>query len=130
MAKVTFNFDKLKRETFRRVGFLLVFQARRNMQERSYGRVYLRKGGKSHTASKWGDSPNNDTLALTRSIRYETIGNTLLFGAGDAVVNYAKYLESKKILNRPNLAKSVDQQEKHITAEVELLFKKAAGFKK
>jgi hypothetical protein len=78
------------------------------MAEISYGKTYV-VDGKVRIASKRGDTANNQTYALTKSLRYEINGNTLAFGGGNEEVDYASDLELIK--NRPNFVKSFHQKE-------------------
>ena len=68
--KIQFDFDSLARQALKEIGDILVKQGRENMDKISYGRVYI-IGGKPHIASKPGDSPNNMTGELRKTIRYE-----------------------------------------------------------
>jgi len=63
------------------------------------------------------------TGAYRDTIRFEVNGKNMKFGAGDATVNYVKYLEGG--LNRPNIVKSIVQNTEKINQEVTELFKKA-----
>lgn len=118
--KIKFDFNIMSHRALSKVGYVLVKQARDNMQEISHGRVY-KINGKNHIASKPGDTANNLSGDLTSTIRYDIRGRTLIFGAGDASVDYAKYLEGK--MNRPNIIKSIHQNSDKISAVIGKLFK-------
>ena len=118
--KIEFDFDKMSHRALSKVGYILVKQGRDNMQEISHGRVY-KINGKNHIASKPGDTANNLSGDLTSTIRYDIRGRTMTFGAGDASVDYAKYLEGK--LNRPNIIKSIHQNSDKISTIIAKLFK-------
>ena len=122
--KLKFNFAELAGHTLNTIGTALVDQARSNMDQISYGRVYI-IGGKRHIASKRGDSPNNLSRDLRGTIRFETQGRTMEFGAGDQKVDYAKHLENKAGLDRPNIVKSVEQRRSEIEREVAQFFVKS-----
>lgn len=130
MPKITFDFNKLAKGTLHTVGHILVEQGRENMDKTSYGRVYI-IGGRKHIASRSGDTANNLSGALRDSIRYELQGNVLEFGAGNANIKYAKYLENgtKKIDKRPNYTKSLMQNKSKIDVEIKKLLKESLGFK-
>lgn len=107
--------EQFTKEALEVIGGVLVDQAQTNMRNVSNGRVYI-IGGKAHIASKAGDSPNNQSGALSDSIRFEIDGNILEFGAGDENIDYAKYLEigTGKMEARPNYTKSILQNETKI----------------
>lgn len=105
---VSFDFDEMLTKAFPRMGGALVNQARANMAEISYGHTYV-VNGRIRIASKRGDTANNQTHDLTKSLKYERHGRTLEFGGGNDRVNYAGDLELRK--NRPNFVKSFRQKE-------------------
>ena len=117
--KIKFDFDNLAQKALTDIGDTLVKQGRANMDKISHGRVYI-IGGKPHVASKVGDSPNNMTGDLRKTIRYEVKGRTLEYGSGNGTVNYAKYLEGN--MNRPNITRAIVQSETEIRTRVEKLF--------
>ncbi len=119
---IAFDFDKLAKETLEVIGNTVSKQAKENMDKVSHGRAYV-IGGKVHIASKKGDSPNNMTGAYRDTIRFEVNGKTMKFGAGNATVDYVKYLEGG--LDRPNIVKSIVQNTEEINKEVTELFRKA-----
>ena len=125
MPRLNFDFDRLANRTNNIIGERLVKQARKNMDQVSYGRSYI-IGGRTHIASKSGDSPNNMTKALRGTIRYEKDGTDLIFGAGSSDVNYAKFLElgTEKMDPRPNYEKSIRQQQDNIDREVNYLLQR------
>lgn len=127
---IKLDINKLIFFTLNEIGGILQAQAIKNLDKISYGRVYI-IGGKKHIASKAGDSPNNMTGALRKTVRYEIKGNVLEFGAGNRKVNYAKYLElgTGKMDARPNVHKSI-LQNKHkielaIKAQIKEMIKNA-----
>lgn len=123
MKKFVFDFDAFAKSALDEIGDVLVEGAKDNMDDVSIGRIYL-INGKTHIASKEGDTANNLSGALKNSIRFETQGNILEFGAGDEKINYAKYLENPNILNRPNYTKTILANEKKIDKVIkEELFK-------
>ena len=105
---VTFDFDEMLTKAFPRMGGALVNQARANMAEISYGKTYV-VNGRVRIASKPGDTANNQTHDLTKSLRYDIQGHNLEFGGGTDRVTYAGHLELLK--NRPNFVKSFRQKE-------------------
>lgn len=109
------DMEQFTKEALSAIGGVLVDQAKTNMRNVSAGRVYI-IGGKAHVASKAGDSPNNLSGELSKSIRFEIEGNILEFGAGDERINYAKYLEvgTSKMDSRPNYTKSILQNKTKI----------------
>lgn len=109
------DMEQFTKEALQAIGGVLVDQAQTNMRNVSMGRVYI-IGGKTHIASKAGDSPNNQSGALSKSIRFEIDGNILEFGAGDEKINYAKHLElgTSKMGVRPNYTKSILQNKTKI----------------
>ena len=111
-----FDFDKFSKSVLSEIGDVLVEQSKENMDEISNGRVYV-IGGKTHIASKAGDSPNNLSGELKNTIRYDIQGNILEFGAGNETVNYAKYLEkgTQRIKVRPNYTKTIIQKSPKIS---------------
>ena len=117
--KIQFDFEGLARQALTEIGDTLVKQGRANMDKISYGRVYV-IGGKPHIASKPGDSPNNMTGDLKKTIRYEIRGRILEYGSGNVAVNYAKYLEGN--MNRPNITKSILQSQSDIETRVNQFF--------
>lgn len=128
--KIHLDFDKLANKSLTVIGDTLVRQAKLNMKKVSYGRVYM-VGGRIHIASRAGDTANNMSGTLSRTIRYEKQGYILEFGAGNEKVNYAKYLENgtRKMGARPNYTKSILQNEKKINAEIEKILKKSIKVK-
>ena len=116
---IQFDFESLARQALADIGDTLVKQGRANMDKISYGRVYI-IGGKPHIASKPGDSPNNMTGDLRKTIRYEIRGRILEYGSGNVAVNYAKYLERN--MNRPNITKSIVQSQQDIETRVNQFF--------
>ncbi len=85
------------------IGTKLVEEAKLRMLEPSTGRRYNIKG-KVHVASRPYHSPNILSRKLYDSVRYENVdNNTIVFGAGDSNIPYAKYLEdgTRKMLPRP-----------------------------
>lgn len=128
-ATIKFDFYKFIGGAFKEVGRGLVGQARRNMNKKSFGRVYI-IGGKKHIASKYGDPPNNMTGALRDSIGYKVNFRELEFGSGSNSVMYSKYLENKEGLNRPNIKKSVFQRTYETHAIIKKRFEKSFRFKR
>ena len=112
------RFEKIFKRSFNKIGSSLVASAQKNMDRISYGRRY-KIGGRVHVASKKGDSANNLSGDLRETIRYEIKNGVMEFGAGDTKVDYAKYLEYKKILDRPNFKKSIRQNKGLIKKEIE-----------
>ena len=92
-----FDFDAFAKQTLSEIGDILVDEAKSNMDKISNGRVYI-VGGKIHIASRAGDSPNNLSGNLKKTIRHEVENTTLEFGAGNETINYAKFLEPTCIL--------------------------------
>ena len=107
---VTFDFDEMLTKAFPRMGGALVNQARANMAEISYGHTYV-VNGRVRIASKPGDTANNQTHDLTKSLRYVVQGHNLEFGGGNEKVDYAADLEDKNYMDRPNFVKSFRQKE-------------------
>jgi len=129
--KIDFDFNSLAKGTLKTIGAIVVKQAKDNMDKVSYGRVYI-VGGKSHIASKGGDTANNMSGALKNTIRFKIQGNTMDFGAGNSSVDYAKFLEvgTKGMKSRPNYTKSIVENTAKINAEIQTLFAKSLGFTK
>lgn len=130
MPKIDFDFDKLAKNALSEIGGILVDKAKDNMEEVSFGRSYV-IGGRVHIASKAGDTANNQSGALSKTIRYEIGGRIMEFGAGNAEVDYAKYLElgTSKMDKRPNYTKTIIQNEKQINKKVHDLFMQGLRFK-
>lgn len=103
-----FDFKKFANEALSEIGDVLVSEAQGNMDEVSSGRLYL-VGGKVHVASRAGDSPNNMSGELKKTIRFKIQGKVLEFGAGNEKIDYAKFLElgTNKMAVRPNYTKSI-----------------------
>ncbi|MDY0193657.1 MAG: HK97 gp10 family phage protein [Aliarcobacter butzleri] len=103
-----FDFDAFAKQTLNEIGDILVDEAKSNMDKISNGRVYI-VGGKTHIASRAGDSPNNLSGNLKKTIRHEVENTTLEFGAGNETINYAKFLEdgTQKMDARPNYTKTI-----------------------
>ncbi len=99
---IQFNFKKFAKEALLKSGKALVIQARNNLKTVSRGRKYNIKG-RMHTASRPYNSPNNMTKSLESSIGSAIVSNALVFGGGNARVNYAKFLElgTRNIEPRP-----------------------------
>ena len=118
-----FDFDRFANKALNTIGDVLVEQAQDNMQEVSFGRTYI-IGGKAHIASKAGDTANNQSGALSKTIRYEVKSKIMEFGAGNEEIDYAKFLEegAGKMDSRPNYTKSIIQNERDINSKVEKLF--------
>lgn len=129
MPKIQFDFNRLANGTLNTIGVILTKQAKDNMSKVSFGRVYV-VGGKAHIASKGGDTANNMSGALSDTIRFKIQGKKMDFGAGNAKVDYAKYLEvgTSKMDERPNYVKSIIQNEAVINTQVQRLFEKSLGF--
>ena len=118
---VELDFDALAEDALNEVGKILKKDAKENMDKTSYGyRKYSHKVGRVRWVSRRGDSPNNETGDLNKTIDYKVSGRFMEFGAGNSRVNYAKYLEGN--LNRPNITKSVDSGKKKIEEELERKF--------
>lgn len=113
MAKFEFDFDKFAKKSLDEIGGVLVESAKENMNKTSFGRTYV-INGKSHIASKRGDTANNLSGDLKGTIRFVTSGNILEFGAGNESISYAKYLENPNVLNRPNYTKTLLENEARI----------------
>jgi len=126
MPKIHFDFDKLAKGSLDHIGTILVKQAKGNMNKTSYGKTYI-IGGKVHIASRVGDSPNNLSGALNKSIRFEIHGRKMKFGAGNESIRYAKFLElgTRKMSKRPNYTKSIMQNKHEIDLELKRLFEKS-----
>ncbi|NYT46361.1 MAG: hypothetical protein H0A75_00185 [Candidatus Methanofishera endochildressiae] len=105
---------------FTKIGEKLVEKAVDNMDDYSHGRTVI-SHGRLHTVSVRGQTANNDTGDLVKTIRYEITpnSNTMKFGAGNRDIDYAAALEDKNKLNRPNFRKSVEQLKSEIDAIVE-----------
>ena len=129
MNPITFYFHKMAKESLHLIGGEIVKQAKKNMDQKSVGRTYI-IGGKTHIASKDGDTANNQTGKLKQSIRYELNGLKMKFGAGNSSIDYAGYLEegTSKMGKRPNCDKSINQKETVINAEIDKIYKKAVGY--
>lgn len=128
---IEFDFESFAKSVLSEVGDILVKQSKENMDEISNGRVYI-IGGKIHIASKAGDSPNNLSGELKKSIRYEVDANILEFGAGNEKINYAKYLEkgTQKMDARPNYTKTILDKKSSIDRVVMKAVKENIRFKK
>lgn len=122
-----FDYSRFADKALNKIGDVLVEQAQDNMEKVSVGRVYI-VGGKAHIASKAGDTANNMSGALSKTIRFEIQGKVLEFGAGNGVIDYAKYLENPNGLNRPNYTKSILQNKSKIDKVVQDEFMKAMRF--
>ena len=105
---IDINMDKVIGKTLNKIGLLWRNQARVNMDTISRG---VKRG--NHIASKRGDSPNNETGELRKTLRYQRYRNILRVGGGNAKINYLKYLEGEG-LNRPNVIKSIRQNKTEI----------------
>ena len=118
--------DKLLHDSLSTIGKILVKRAKKNMIKISYGRRYI-INGRVHIASKAGDTANNMSGALSRTIRYKTMGNIMEFGAGNKKINYAKFLElgTKKMDKRPNYHKTLLQAKPQIERELLRAFREA-----
>lgn len=129
MHKIVFDFDRFASKTLGEIGEILVDNSRKNMDKISHGRVYV-VGGRVHIASKAGDTANNMTGALKKTIRFEIQGKVLEFGAGNSQVDYAKYLEmgTEKMAKRPNYTKTIVQNQDKINAKVKKLFEDSIRF--
>jgi len=129
MPKLRFDFDVFAKRTLTEIGGILTHQAKGNMDKISHGRAY-KVGGKIHIASKAGDTANNMSGALRNTIRFKVGGNVLEFGAGNAQVNYAKFLEmgTGNIDKRPNYTKSIIQNEAKINLKIQKLFADSIRF--
>lgn len=129
MPKYRFDFDKLANKVLNEIGEILVKQAKDNMDEISYGRVY-KVGGRIHIASKPGDTANNMSGALKDTIRFKIYGKVLEFGAGNEKINYAKFLEigTSKMDKRPNYTKSIFQNKRKIDEKVLKLFEESIRY--
>ncbi len=127
---IEFDFENFSKTVLKEIGDVLVEQAKENMNEVSNGRVYI-IGGKTHIASKAGDSPNNLSGELNKTIRYEVDANTLEFGAGNENINYAKYLEkgTQKMDARPNYTKTILEKKSSIDRVVMKAVKNNIRFK-
>lgn len=127
---IEFDFENFSKTVLKEIGDVLVEQAKENMNEVSNGRVYI-IGGKTHIASKAGDSPNNLSGELNKTIRYEVDANTLEFGAGNDSINYAKYLEkgTQKMDARPNYTKTILEKKSSIDRVVMKAVKNNIRFK-
>lgn len=127
---IEFDFENFSKTVLKEIGDVLVEQAKENMNEVSNGRVYI-IGGKTHIASKAGDSPNNLSGELNKTIRYEVDANTLEFGAGNKNINYAKYLEkgTQKMDARPNYTKTILEKKSSIDRVVMKAVKNNIRFK-
>jgi hypothetical protein len=85
------------------------------------GRVYKRRGGIVHVASRKGEAPKSDTGRLANSItiasrpKIERNRVTGTVSAGGGTVNYAKKLEDE---GRPYLSTSVEKNKDDITSSV------------
>jgi hypothetical protein len=127
---IEFDFENFSKTVLAEIGDVLVEQAKENMNEVSNGRVYI-IGGKTHIASKAGDSPNNLSGELNKTIRYEVDANTLEFGAGNENINYAKHLEkgTQKMDARPNYTKTILEKKSSIDRVVMKAVKNNIRFK-
>lgn len=123
------DFDKFAHDALGEIGGVLVNQAQTNMEKTSFGRVYI-IGGKRHIASKAGDSANNLSGELSKTIRFEIRGKILEFGAGNEKVGYAKHLElgTLKMGQRPNYTKSILQNKTKIDLIIAMSLKKTIRF--
>lgn len=126
-----FDFDKFSNKALNTIGDVLVEQAQDNMEKVSVGRVYI-VGGKRHIASKAGDTANNMSGALSKTIRFEISGKVLEFGAGNSKIKYAKYLElgTSKMDKRPNYTKSILQNKGKIDKIINVALSNSIRFAK
>jgi HK97 gp10 family phage protein len=126
-----FDFDRFANKALNTIGDVLVEQAQDNMQEVSFGRTYI-IGGKAHIASKAGDTANNESGALSKTIRFEISGKVLEFGAGNSKIKYAKFLElgTSKMDKRPNYTKSILQNKSKIDKVVKSALMNSIRFTK
>jgi HK97 gp10 family phage protein len=124
-----FGYARFADKALNKIGDVLVEQAQGNMEKVSVGRVYI-VGGKAHIASKAGDTANNMSGALSKTIRFEIQGKVLEFGAGDSAIKYAKYLEmgTSRMDKRPNYTKSILQNKSKIDKVVQDELMKAIRF--
>lgn len=86
------------------------------------GRVYQRKGGKTHQASAAGEAPANDTSALANSIRAQSEQG--LTWRVSASARYAAPLElgTKRMAPRPFLAPALESVKDKFVAAVKAVF--------
>jgi HK97 gp10 family phage protein len=126
-----FDFERFASKALNKVGDVLVEQAQDNMKKVSIGRVYI-VGGKRHIASKAGDTANNESGALSKTIRFEISGKVLEFGAGNSKIKYAKFLElgTSKMDKRPNYTKSILQNKSKIDKVVKSALMNSIRFTK
>lgn len=127
---IEFSFEQFKDEVMPQIGQYLKEKAQHKMGVVSNGRAYV-IGGKTHIASRAGDSPNNLSGELKNTIGYEVDGNILEFGAGNETINYAKYLEkgTQRIKIRPNYTKTILESENDINKLIQYSFRRHMGFK-
>ncbi len=117
---IQFNFNKFAKEVLSKSGKILINKAKDNLKLKSNGITYVIKG-RTHTASKPYNPPNNFTRALEASIGSAISGTTLIFGGGNSRVNYAKFLElgTKNIEPRPLFHLSFFQVRKTIDSFID-----------
>lgn len=108
---IGFDFNELRDSSLRRIGEVLVEQAKDNMDDYSHGRTYL-VNGRVHIVSVPGQTANNLSGDLNNTIRYQLTNGVMEFGAGNREIDYAGYLEENH--NRPNYMKSVNQNRAEI----------------
>lgn len=126
-----FNFDAFAGKALNEIGDILVAQAKGNMEKVSIGRVYI-VGGQRHIASKGGDTANNMSGALSKTIRFDIKGKVLEFGAGNSSIKYAKFLElgTSKMDKRPNYTKSILQNKSKIDKVVRVALSNSIRYAK
>lgn len=119
--RLVLDFDALAADVLQEVGEILKKEGKDNMDRTSFGhKQYSYKVKRLRWVSKKGQSANNETGELVKTIRYKINGHTMEYGAGNARLDYAKYLEGS--MKRPNITKAVDTGKQKIEAALQRKF--------
>lgn len=120
--RLVLDFDALAADVLQEVGEILKKEGKDNMARTSRGHFsYSAKVKRFRWVSRKGESANNETGELTKTIDYKINGHKMEYGAGNAELDYAKYLEGK--MKRPNITKAVDSGKQRIEATLERKFR-------
>lgn len=123
--RLVLDFDALAADVLHEVGEILKADGKRKMDTVSKGSYeYSHKVKRFRWVSKVGDAPNNETGDLNSTIRYKINGREMEYGSGVAgtKISYAKFLENRGKLNRPNITNAVFTGQRKIEAALERKF--------
>lgn len=119
-----FDFDSMIRRAFPKAGEIIKAKIKSNLATVSHGHTEVYKG-RTRWVSRRGDAPNNRSFDLTQSVRYKLEGTQLVVGEGDDRINYARFLESSRDLNRQNIKPSIVATKEKIDSVIEDALKDA-----